>query len=183
MQVFKAPGGARLGMTYIEVLIYLFVISIAILIFMLFAASLLFDRTRATSVIESQEHARIALARMEAEIMDANGINAASSTFGVNLALPEYGGSVVSLSMASSTLNPTEFSVQDNILYIRQGSATATPFTPDGARIRELYFRNNSSGRARNIGLLLTVEYAHNAINQIFTASTTLRSSVELRGR
>ncbi len=173
----------RPGMTYIEVLVYLFVISVAILIFMLFAASLLFDRTRATSVIESQEHARIAIARMEAEISEARGINAASSTFGVDLALPAYGGSVVSFSMASSTLNPTEFSIQDHILYIRQGSATATPLTPEGVHVRELIFRNHSSGRARNVGIVITTEYAHSAFNQIFTASTTLRSAVELRGR
>lgn len=181
MMVFKPYPGAQQGMTYVEVMIYLFVIGITLLVFMLFAASLLFDRTRGASIIENQEQVRFAIARMEHDIAESRAINTASSTFGVNLASPAYGGSVVSFAHASSTRNPTEFSVQDGMFMVRYGNATATPLTADSVRVAQLIFTNTSSGRSKSVGITFTMEYVNSTVNYIFGASTTLRTAVELR--
>lgn len=181
MKDFKPYPGARLGMTYVEVLIYLFVIGVTLLVFMLFAASLLYDRTRGASIVETQEQARFAMTRLERDITDARTINAASSTFGVNLALPQYGGSVVSFAHASSTRNPTEFSVQDGVLMVRYGNATATPLTADSVRVSQLLFWDTSSGRSKSVSATLSVEFVNSTTSYIFGASSTLRSAMELR--
>lgn len=170
------------GMTYIEVVIYIFVVAMVLLVFGFFAISVLFDRTRGTATIETQEHIRLALARIEREIAEAEDIRTASSTLGVNLALPAYGGQMLSLDMASSTLDPTEVFVLDQRIYIRQGtSATGTPITPENIRVSHLEFNDYSADRTRNLGIELTAEYVNASAGNAFAASTTLRSAMELR--
>lgn len=170
------------GMTLIEVVVYVVVVAMVLLVFGFFAISVLFDRTRGTATVETQEHVRLALARIEREIGEAKGIRTVSSTLGVNLSLPQYGGQMLSLEMASSTLDPTEIFVLDRRIYIRQGgSATGTLLTPDNIRVSQLQFVNYSTDRTRNLGIELTAEYVNAAAGNAFAASTSLRSAMELR--
>lgn len=170
-------------MTYIEVLVYVFVVSIILLAFGYFAVNLLYDRTRGTAQTESREVARIAMERIIREIERAKSVRTASSTFGQNLALPAFGGQRLSLEMASTTLDPTEFSVLNNILYIKQGSATASPLTPESLRITQLQFENLSVGKARNVDVVLSVHVPGAATGPAAAVTTTLRSAGELRNR
>lgn len=171
------------GMTYIEVLVYIFVVSIILLAFGYFAVNLLYDRTRGTAQTETREVSRLAMERIIREVERAKSVRTASSTFGQNVALVANGGKLLSLQMASSTLDPTEFSVLNNILYIKQGSATASPMTPETLRITQLQFENLSVGKARNIDVVLSVYAPGVAVGPAGAVTTTLRSAGELRNR
>lgn len=178
------PASDQKGMTYIEVLVYVFVMSIILLAFGYFAVNLLYDRTRGTAQTETRETGRIAMERIIQEIERAKSVRTTSSTFGQNLALAANGGKMLSLQMASSTLDPTEFSVLNNILYIKQGSATASPMTPETVRVSQLQFENLSVGKARNIDVVLSVNVPGTAASGPATSvTTTLRSAAELRNR
>ncbi len=170
-------------MTYIETLVYLFVVSIVLLAFGYFAVNLLYDRTRGDAQVEVRENVRIAAERMVREIERAKAVRVASSTFSQNLALPANGGKVLSLQMASSTLDPTEFSVLDGVLHIKQGSATGTPLTSEAVRVSTLQFENLSVGKARNVAIFLTVETLNPGASPALDVAVTVRSSAELRNR
>lgn len=178
MPVFKNQK----GMTYIEVLVYVFVVTIILLAFGYFAVNLLYDRTRGAAQTESREAGRLAMERLIREIERAKSVRTASSTFGQNLALAANGGKLLSLQMASSTLDPTEFSVLNNVLYIKQGSATGSPITPQTVRVTELQFENLSVGKARNVDVSLSVNVPAGA-GPSASVTSTLRSAGELRNR
>lgn len=170
-------------MTYIEILVYIFVVSLVLLAFGYFAVNLLYDRTRGAAQAELRENARLAMERIVREIERAEAIRTASSTFSQDLALASNGGKVLSLQMASSTIDPTEFSVLDNVLHIKQGSATGSPVTAETVRITQLRFENYSVGKARNVGVTLTAEVSGVGLGPSGGVSTTLRSTAELRDR
>lgn len=177
------PVSDQKGMTYIEVLVYVFILSIILLAFGYFAVNLLYDRTRGTAQTETREVSRLAMERIIREIERAKSVRTASSTFGQNVALTANGGKLLSLQMASSTLDPTEFSVLNNMLYIKQGSATASPMTPTTVRVSQLQFENLSVGKARNIDVVLSVNVSGTTAGPGSTVTSTLRSAGELRNR
>ena len=173
------------GFSFVEVLLYVLFIGGMLVVFAGFVIDTLDDRTRGVAALEVQQNSRLATERMLLEIRAAKSIRATSSTFDANLALPINAGKVLSLEMASSTLNPTEFDVAGNILRIRQGAtSTFTPLTSNEAQVTNLTFRNLSDGGSRHVGLTLTVEFINpGGRATVYAASTTIRTSVELRNR
>ncbi len=175
-------GSKRKGFSIVEVVIYIFVASLVTAAFGYFVTDMLIGRTRDVAAIEIQENARLAIDRLAVDILEARLIMTTSSAFDVNLATSST--AALTLTMTSSTLNPTVYDVQGGVLRVRQGSAaTATPVTADSVRVTDLTFRNYTQNRARNIDITLSLDHVQGIPGIPASASTTLRTSVTLRNR
>ncbi len=165
------------GFTLIETLIYITIIGGVMLAFVSFALHISDSRNKTYVVQEVQANARVALDLISQKIEAANGVNLDSSTFALD-------PGVLSLSMASISLNPTviDLSVDDGVLQINQGTSGAIPITSDEVRVTNLVFTNLTGGASKeNIGVALTVEFNNFDGDVEFSYDQSLQTAVSLR--
>lgn len=165
------------GFTFIETIVYIAIIGTIVSSFIVFSISISNSRNKTYVVQEVQANARTALNLITQKIRVAKGVNIASSTF-----LSDPG--VLSLSMSSSSLNPTIIDLdQDNgRLRIKEGNGKALPMVSDKIRVTNLVFTNLTASSSReNIGIDLTIEYDNNDTDIEFTHSQSLQTAVSLR--
>jgi len=163
------------GFTLVETLIYVAIIGMVLSSFVVFSISISNSRSKTYVVQEVHANTRTALNVMSQKIRSATGVNTASSTFGVD---PGF----LSLSMASSTLNPTILALDSNILGIKEGSNATTSITSDEVKITNLVFTDLSgTGNRGNVRIEMTVEYNNIDTDIIYNYSQSIQTTVGLR--
>ncbi|OGH86237.1 MAG: hypothetical protein A2493_00820 [Candidatus Magasanikbacteria bacterium RIFOXYC12_FULL_33_11] len=143
------------GFTIIETLIYVAIVALVSTGLMKFSISITNTRNKVYVVQEVHANMRDALTFIEKKIQEANGINTGSSTFDTD-------PGVLSLSMASSTLNPTIISLSsdDGILQITEGTSDPIYITTGEVRVSDLQFSDISLGSiSKTISFSLTIDY------------------------
>ncbi len=158
--------GSR-GFTLIETIIYIAILGMIASAFIFFSVSVSNSRDKTYVVQEVQANARMALELISQKIRSANGVNLESSIF-------ESNPGRLSLSMASSSLNPTiiDLSRDNGNLRIIQGTSSVP-----------LQFEAGSLSTDENWA---TVSLKNNYINPVIVASyqelnNTLPASVRIR--
>lgn len=165
------------GFTLIETLIYVTIIGAIITSFISFSLSVSDTRGKAYVVSEVQANTRVALSAIESRIKKADDVNVANSTFGTD---PGY----LSLTMASSTLNPTIIALDqdDGVLVIKEGAYATTSITSTEVNVTNLVFTNLTASTTReNIRVEVTVEYINSNNGSIYRYSQNSRSATSLR--
>ncbi|OGH58928.1 MAG: hypothetical protein A2725_04240 [Candidatus Magasanikbacteria bacterium RIFCSPHIGHO2_01_FULL_33_34] len=162
------------GFTLIEMLIYVAIIGGVVFTFVSFAISVVNSRNKTYTVSEVQANTRTALNVMTQKIRSSEAINTSTSIFGVD---PGY----LSLSMSSSTLNPTIISLdQDNgVLQIKEGVSASSTITIDKLNITNLQFTNLTDGDRENVRIDMTIEYG--TANTEFNYSQSVQTAVTTR--
>jgi type II secretory pathway pseudopilin PulG len=165
------------GFTFIETIIYVAIIGTVVASFVTFSISISNSRNKTYVVQEVQANARMAMNLISQKIRLANGINIASSTWDAD-------PGVLSLSMSSSTLNPTiiNLSADDGILQIKQGNGATVPIVSDKVQITNLVFTNLTASSTRgNVKIQITTQYNNASGDVHFSYSQTLQSAASLR--
>jgi len=165
------------GFTLIETLIYVAIIGMAVSSFVAFSLSVSSSRSKTYVVQEVQANARVALGIISQKMRAANGVNTATSTFGAD---PGF----ISLSVASSTLNPTIIGLnQDNgVLGIKEGLSATTSITSSEVKITNLVFTNlTGSSTRKNIRTEMTVEFNNPSTDITYDYSQSLRTTISIR--
>src|SRR3989338_783118 len=109
------------GFTLIETVIYVAIIAGLLVALTSFILAISGSKNKSYSQQEVNANARLALSMISHKTKFASGVNFSTSTFGVH-------PGVLSLSMTSSTLNPTIFSLDDSGRLILTEGAGASKF-------------------------------------------------------
>jgi len=165
------------GFTLIELLIYIAIIGGVISVFVIFGLSVNELSSKNYVVQEVHANARMALDLISQKIRAANEVNIGSSVF-------DSDPGVLSLSMASSAINPTVISLgQDNgVIQITSGSSDPVSITSDEVNVTNLVFTNlTGTGDIENIRVEITLEYNNPSGDVVYEYSQSLQTSVSLR--
>lgn len=164
------------GFTLIESLIYIAIIGGVIGAFVGFALTISDSRNKTYVGEEVQANTRVALGIMTQYVQSADDINMASSTF-------DSDPGVLSLSMTSSTIDPTVFSLDtdDGTLYMTQGSASPVAITSDEVRVTNLIFTDLTGDSKRgHVSIDMTIDFT-STTDAIFSYSQDIETSVSVR--
>jgi len=163
------------GVTLIELLVYIVLISILALVFVNFTLDIVGTAQKARVRQEAQQNTRFALERITRAIRESNGLNAGSSTFTTH-------PGVLSLGMDNAALNPTIFDVSAGVLRVTEGAGSPQAITSDTFDISNLVFTNRSvSGRTTNIKTQITLEHPNPENSELFNVQISLQSSAVIR--
>lgn len=162
-----------LGFTFIELIIYVALLTIFISGTITFAWDAIYSQNKANIQEEAVESARLALARIAFEIRNASAINSITT-------------SSITLANADAARNPTVFDLTGGRIRIGFGSTGSCPIstpcflTSNLITVSNLTFTNLSIGNSININFSLTVSAAGARnewqISQTYTSSAELRS-------
>ncbi|MBU1132013.1 prepilin-type N-terminal cleavage/methylation domain-containing protein [Patescibacteria group bacterium] len=165
------------GFTLIETIIYIAIISIAMVSFISFSLSVSEARNKTYTVEEVQSNARVSLQFITQRIMAAAAVNVGASTFGTD-------PGVLSLAMADAAKNPTIISLNndDGTLQIKEGLSAAIPITSDRIKVTNLVFTNLTSASYReNIRVQFTSAYKNTNPDVEFNYAQSWQTAVSLR--
>jgi type II secretory pathway pseudopilin PulG len=163
--------------TLVETLIYIAIIGGAVTAFVNFSISVSNSRNKTYVVQEVQANARTALDIVGQNIRGATGVNTASSTFGSN-------PGALYLTMASTTLNPTIFDINDGVLQMTESTSSpvVTSIVSDEVRITNLIFTNLTGSSTReNIRVEMTMEYNNPSGAKEFEYEQSVQTAVSVR--
>lgn len=160
------------GFTLIEFLLYVAILIIVLSISGGFLWNIIFGNIKETSYQEVQQNGRFAMTKITQEIRRAAGINSPG---------PGLASSSLSLSMASTTLNPVTFGVADGKLMITRGLKGPYEITSDRVKVTSLRFTNLSYALTPGtIRVEMVIERFNPSDRMEYAASTSLESTVSL---
>lgn len=165
------------GFTLIETLIYIAIIGIVVSSFISFSISISDSRGKTYVVQEVQANTRVALDMIRRRIRAAQDVNIANSIFDTD---PGF----LSLAMASSTLNPTTISLdEDNgTLVIKEGSYATSSITSDRVKVVNLVFTDLTYFTSReNIRIEISVEYNNISTSSVYSYAQNVQTAISLR--
>lgn len=173
MKFFSSKN--KRGFTLIETIIYVAITAGLLIALTSFILAISGSRNKSYSQQEVNANSRLTLSIINHKIKSASGVNFATSTFGIH-------PGVLSLSMASSTLNPTVFSLDvSGRLILTEGTSASKFITSPQIKITNLVFSNlTADGSRGNIGINLDFAFASNT-NIGFNFSSSLQTAVSLR--
>lgn len=172
----RSTLNANSGFTLIEMLIYVTIIGGILTTFVSFGLSVSNSRSKVYAVQEVQANTREAMEIMTQKIRSASGVNAGSSQFGVD---PGY----LSLSMTSSTLNPTIISLNhdDGVIEIKEGSSASTTIMADEVKVTNFVFTNLTDRNRENIRINMTAQFDNPNNDPNFAYTQSLQTSASVR--
>lgn len=165
----------KYGFTLIEITIYIAIIGGLFTVLVSFVLSISSSRNKSYAQQEVNANARIILSEISRKIKSANGINYSSSTFDVH-------PGAISLSMTSSTLNPTIINLDSSgRLIIRQGFGDPLYVSSQRVAITNLIFTNLANdANHENIGINIGFAFfSSSSLDYSFAGS--LQTAVSLR--
>jgi prepilin-type N-terminal cleavage/methylation domain-containing protein len=175
--------GNQRGFTYIELLLYMAIISILFSALIPYAWNVIGGGAKSSAEQEVYSQARLISERIKYEVRNSTDINVSSSSLGVDLALVP--GSQLSVAKPNTSGNdPTIFSVVNGDLMIKQGSGQATQLNSDNIMIESLKFISYISGdlKTKNLQLLLSIKDDYQSSRQEYQVPViNIESSIELR--
>jgi len=169
------------GFTLIEMLLYIGIIAIMLATLLSFSLQMLASSAKSQTDQTVYSEERYATERLTYEIRNAAGVNVASSSFGVNLAASST--AMLSLSEASSPLNPTVFSVASGTFMVQQGTGAPIALNSSSTQVTSLVFSNYSTGTYNNVGFLMNISDSSTSTRNEYVASTTIEGSAEVRSK
>ena len=163
------------GFTFLELIIYIAIITVVLSSLVRFAWSAIGNSVKSTTQQEVYASARYVSERIKYEIRNANGINEGSSTF-------DASPGVLSL-VQTAPDNPTVIDLSAGEVRIKQGAAAAVNLNSTDTTVTSLVFTNYSSGdnKTKHIGFTMTITSNYGSVRQEYTDTVTLRSSAEVR--
>lgn len=160
------------GFTYVEFILYIAIVVIVLSALIPFAWNVIGGGVKSTTQQEVFSNAQYISERLKYEIRNAAGINSVSST-------------LISLSVASVSANPTVIWLSGGDMYITQGTASAVRLNSQNTTVTNLAFTNftSSDNKAKNIQFTFTIaaKYQGAGTRQEYNESTTMESDAELR--
>jgi len=150
------------GSTLLELMLYIGIISLLMVAVVGFSVDFLATSLKADAAAEAAWNARFALGRLTAEIRQANGYDAAHSTFGASTSVL----SLCSATTAACAYPGTEivFTVSGGRLTVSVNGAPALPLTApnivvDNFTVTDLSTDASATVRSRNFGLVIHAYY------------------------
>lgn len=160
------------GFTYVEFILYIAIVVIVLSALIPFAWNVIGGGVKSTTQQEVFSNAQYISERLKYEIRNASGINSLSPT-------------LVSLSIATSSANPTVIWLSGGDMYITQGTASAVLLNSQNTTVTNLAFTNftSSDNRTKNIQFTFTIaaKYPGAGSRQEYNESTTIEADAELR--
>jgi Tfp pilus assembly protein PilV len=158
----------KFGFTLIETVLYVAIVAVVVLSVSSLGWLAINNQVKSNTHQEVTETARFISERIGYEIRNASGITAATPS------------SITLSNFAPDT--STEISLTGTNVQIAKNGSNPVSINPIGTKVSDLSFTNYSTESAtRNIGFTITVNQSYTGTNQLFKASTTLQSAVELR--
>lgn len=164
------------GVTLIELVLYIAIISIFMTTIVSFAWNMVEGSAKSDTQQEVYSQARYLSERIKYEIRNASSIN--TSDFGINFATDP----TKQLSLTNAVTGTIIFRVNaSGKATITQGATTT--LNSNSTRVTDLTFTNYTSldNKTKHIGLTLTVTSNYSQVRNEFRETITLRSSAELR--
>jgi len=160
----------KIGFTFVELLLYISVVSIMISSLVLFALTIINNGAKSSTHQEVFSQARYISERFKYEIRNATGINSVSSNS-------------ISLATSDSVTNPTVIDVLSGNIRLKQGAAAEVNLNSSSTTISNLIFVNYSSAdnMTKHIQFRFTVNDNYASTRQEYISSITIESSAELR--
>lgn len=165
------------GFTLIETLIYIAVVGMTVTSLVLFTVSLSNSRTKTYVVQEVHANTRVALDTMERTIRNAESVEVASSTFGVD-------PGVLVLRMADPLKDPTviQLDADDGALIISEGEGDAVSLTSSQAVVQNLVFTNLTASSSReHIRIEMTMGFKNLGDRVEYTYTQDVQTAVSVR--
>jgi len=172
----RTASPSKSAFTLMEMIIALALTVLVISGFLYYVLSISDNRNKTYAIAEVQSNGRVALELISQRIRSASALNTASSTFNIS-------PGVLSLSMASSTTNPTLINLTgaNGRLQITEGALSAVPVTSKRVQVSNLVFTNlTSKGKRKDIMIDMTINYG-NPGDVYYNASQTWETTVSLR--
>mgnify|MGYP001618987394 CR=1 FL=1 len=155
------------GFTFIELLVYLGLVSIALTVMTTLATALLQAEARGSVRETVDTSASRVLAHVTEAMRAATSIDVASSTFDVPLGR-------LSLIMRDAARSPTTFSVTNGRLEVTEGTGSATPLTAGMAEVVAFRLTRLNPARAKEgVRIELTIRFQNPSNNPQFEFSNT----------
>ena len=170
-------GRRMAGFTLVETVLYIAIFSGMVTALVSFALSITESRNKTYVVQEVQANMRVAHDIVSQRIRSASAVNASSSVFGTD-------PGVLSLAMASSSLNPTiiTLSADDGVLQIKEGNSVTTTITSSDVQVHNLVFHYMTDASLRkNLRMFLTVRFNNPGDDPVFNHSQTVTTSISVR--
>lgn len=168
------------GFTFIEVLLYMGIVSFILGAIISFAWNIIDFGVKSAIQQEVSAQARYISERLKYEIRNANSIQ--TSDFGVNLA--DDASKNISVSQ-DTPHDPTRIFVQDNQVFIQQGTADSVSLQSADTIVTSLVFMDYSSadGSTQYVDFTVTVkaDYPNANGRQEYQESVTIESGAEVR--
>lgn len=164
------------GFSMVEMMLYIALISIAMVSIVSFSATVRSSRVKARSIEEVQQDARFSMHRMSVAFHNATGVNAATV---FNEDAGETDGEIV-LDTASGTVT---FAIDSGAVTIDEGSG-AEAITSDKVEVTEFLVEDRTPGGGSlttDIKITLQVEHVNPGNAKEFESSTRLETTVSLR--
>jgi Tfp pilus assembly protein PilW len=169
--------GVKRGFTFIELLLYMGLVAVFMTAVTYFAWDASLGNVKARVYQEVQENFRFASQRLQVDIRNAGGIDAASSSFGVNLAANPG----TKLRLLGSAPYPTEFRVDQGALQIKRGASDWVALTSSSVEVTNLTFTNLTDTGSENVHFSLTVRYRNPSGRSEWEKEETVETSVQVR--
>ena len=163
----------RSGMTMIEIILYLALVSIFVVSLTYFWSLLMQSQIKNRVVTEVHNQANLLAGQITQTIRNASSINS-----------PLAGNSAASLSLAMSSapLSPTIFSLSSGSVQVQEGASAAVALTSNRVVVTALNFQNLSRSDTRgNIRFSFTIKYNNPGSNNMFDYQQTYYGAASLR--
>lgn len=156
------------GFTYIELLLYIALVTIMLSALIPFAWAVIGSGEKNKTQQELYSQARFITERINYEIRNALDINSVSAN---QISLKETGAT-----------DPTIISLSLSKVFIQQGAGGQTQLNSNDTTVSDLTFSNYTSfdRKTKNIGFTFTIQ-TPSGLRQEFTESVSLRGSSEIR--
>lgn len=166
--------------TLIETLLYIGIAGIVLVSLVGFGWNMIGLSVKSATHADAVANARLASEKLSFFIREATDIDAANSTFGVNLA--SVPGSKMTLRAAAPD-DPIVVDVSGGTLRVARAAASPVSLTSSNVRVSRLIFVNASAldGSTKNIGFTVDVETLSGSNRFEYRSAISLRTSAELR--
>ena len=162
------------GFTLLEMLIYILIIGVILVSAASFAFESLAVRAKATALQETERNAQFALARIAAEVRQADDLDAGGSVFGAD-------PGTLSLLLADGAKSPTVFSVSGGVLQIQQGAGPVLPLTSSKVQVSEFVVDDLSTanGKTKLVRIHIKTDFITDL--DIYAADSTVETTAQVK--
>jgi prepilin-type N-terminal cleavage/methylation domain-containing protein len=164
------------GFTLIETMIYIAILSMAMVGFVTFIMSISAARNKNYAVLEVEANTRQSMEIISQKIRDAADIKIASSTFSSN-------PGVLTLITTTTSTNPTiiDLTGSSGSLRVTVGTSSPVIITSNKILVSNLIFYNyTGTSRRKNIGIAATFSYSNPSNDINYNYSESVRSDISL---
>jgi type II secretory pathway pseudopilin PulG len=161
------------GFTLIEFLIYMALTSIVLGAVAIFVTILLQVQAKNNAIVEVEENGVFVNSTLQYYIRNSRSIITPPAA---------AQGSSLSIEPTSPTDNPTIFSVVNNVLVLKKGSASDVPISSSAVRVTNIAFQNVSTGTSnKSIKYSYTLSHINPSGRNEYSFSKTFNGSVNIK--